>query len=279
MLSVCLRKFVPKYLDTAKLSLERDGVVMIPGVLTPQQVIRFRHLAKQAQYKKIKKEILGDASISQRLRNVTGQGYNFQDYIWMIMASNVHTCHRDNNGDFFNKNQTHPSYTILFYLEEMNSCLDVIAGSHTSLWKNSVHLTDTTQHISCRPGSVILFNANLVHTGSFNPRPDNMRIQMKWTHKDDFPIISYYNDFNKYVNKPNTVPLSTRRIQKHISCQFPFLSDLGQSTNIKTARGSSSKDVHIPWTQKMFSYFAYGNPDYYDLPDAEHFRNANHVTL
>jgi len=273
VLSVCLRRWYirPKYLETDKLSLERDGVVMLPGVLSPHQVVRFRHLAKRAQYKKIKEEILGDANISQRLGEATGPGYVFQDYIWMIMKSNVHTCHRDNNGDFFNTGQSHPSYTLLFYLEEMDSCLDVIPRSHTSLWRHSVQWTDTTQHIPCRPGSVVLFNANLVHTGSFNPRPDNMRIQMKWTHQDDLSIIDYYNDFNKYVDKPNKVPLSIRRLQKHLTCQFPILSDITQSTNIQTARGSSSQGVHIPWTQKWFSYLAYGNPNYYDLPDAEHF--------
>ena len=67
------------------------------------------------------------------------------DYIWMIMKSNVHICDRDNNGLFFNKNQKYDSYTILFYLEDMDSCLDVIPKSHLSKYKNLINLTDLTK--------------------------------------------------------------------------------------------------------------------------------------
>lgn len=190
------------------------------------------------------------------------------DYIWMIMKSNIHTCHRDNNGIFFNPEQKHDSYTILFYLEDMDSCLDVIPKSHKNKYEHSFNWTDVTQKVKCNPGSAIIFNANLVHTGSFNKKPDNMRIQMKITHIDDFDAIKYYQNFNKYANKSNNIPESLRKIQKHISCQYPFLSDITQDTNINTARGSSH-GAEIPWTQKLFSLFAYGDANYYDLPDAE----------
>ena len=93
-----------------------------------------------------------------------------------------------------------------------------------------------------------------------------MRIQMKITHKNDFEAINYYQKFNKYINKENKVPLNIRKIQKHISCQFPILSDLFQKTNIKTSRGSSN-GASIPITQKIFSYLTHGDTNYYDLPD------------
>ena len=251
-----------------KLSLKKDGVTMIPNILNQQEIMEFKVLAQQSKFIEIKEKIISNYKIVKKLKNITSNNYLFQDYIWMIMKSNVHTCHRDNNGDFFNKEQKYPSYTVLIYLEEMDHCLDVIKGSHLSLWNNFIQLTDNTKHIACKPGSLIIFNANLVHTGSFNTKPDNMRIQMKWTNRYDLNSLKYYNNFNKYVDKPNSMPLTIRKIQKHLSCQFPFLSDMTQNTNISTSRGTSDKNVKIPLTQKIFSYLAYGNSDYYDLPDA-----------
>ena len=186
----------------------------------------------------------------------------------MIMKSNIHTCHKDNNGLFINKNQKYDSYTILFYLENMEKCLDVIPKSHKSKYKSIINLTDTTKSIRCKPGSAILFNAGLIHVGSFNKKENNIRIQMKVSHKDDFKTLNYYQNFNKYLNKENKMPLKIRKIQKHFSCQFPFLNDLVQDVNIKTSRGSSD-GVKIPISQKIFSYLTYGDSNYYDLPDSK----------
>jgi hypothetical protein len=48
---------------------------------------------------------------------------------------------------------------------------------------------------------------------------------------------------------------------------FPILSDLTQKENIRTARGSDN-GVQVGTPQRMFSYLFYGNPDFYDLPNA-----------
>ena len=166
---------------------------------------------------------------------------------------------------------------ILVYLEDMGKCLGVMPESHKDLYANSVNFTDTVKNILCNKGDVIIFNANLIHVGTINTtndsnsnwttKDDNLRIQLKITHKDDIKRIMYYEDFNKVLNQDNTMPLSVRLAQKRLSCMFPILSNLTQQENIRTARGSDNGiDVGIP--QQIFSYFFYGNKDFYNLPNA-----------
>jgi hypothetical protein len=120
--------------------------------------------------------------------------------------------------------------------------------------------------ILCKKGDVIIFNANLIHVGALNKKEDNVRIQMKVTHKDDIKYIDYYENFNKVLNQDNNLPVFMRKMQRSISCTFPGISDLTQSENIRTARGSDNADIGS--FQKWFSYLFYGNKDFYDLPNA-----------
>ena len=178
----------------------------------------------------------------------------------------MHTCHRDNNGDFFNEGQRHPSYTMLVYIEDVDKCLGVIPTSHKDVNSFNYNLGDPVIHLPCEKGDAILFNANLIHVGAIN-KTDNLRIQLKVSHKDDIDKLNYYQNFNKILNEDNTVPEFITRIQKKASCIFPILSNMTQSENIRTARGSIN-GAQIGWTQQLFSYFFYGKSDFYDLPNA-----------
>jgi len=234
-------------------------------------------MCENKQYKQIKDTLLNNQQLIALKKKATSNQYVFQDYIWIIEKSSVHTCHRDNNGDFFNENQKYPSYTALVYLEDMDKCLGVMPESHKDLYSNSMNFTDTVKNILCNKGDVIIFNANLIHVGTinrtkdsknnWNTKDDNLRIQLKITHKDDIENIMYYEDFNKVLNQDNTLPLSLRLAQKRLSCMFPILSNLTQQENIRTARGSDNGvDVGIP--QQIFSYLFYGNKNFYNLPNA-----------
>jgi len=156
---------------------------------------------------------------------------------------------------------------MLLYLENMDKCLGVIPTSHHSEYSYMVNFTNSVEHLLCKKGDIILFNANLIHVGALNPRHDNIRIQMKLTHKDDIPVLSYYQNFNKVLNKDNTLPNSVLLFQKNMSCMFPYLSNLTQGENIKSARGSDN-GASVGILQKIFSYLFYGNSKFYDLPNA-----------
>jgi hypothetical protein len=149
----------------------------------------------------------------------------------------------------------------------MEKCLGVIPTSHIDVNSYSVNLTNRVENLLCKKGDIILFNANLIHVGTINSKNDNLRIQMKVTHKEDIDTLSYYEDFNKVLNQDNTLPKGLLRFQKNVSCMFPYISNLTQSENISSARGSDN-GAKVGYFQKLFSYFFYGNSNFYDLPNA-----------
>ena len=247
-------------------SLEKDGFVLIPNILSDEQVIQYLEQAESENILEIKKDIHSKSEILDTVRKHIGDPeYEFQDYIFAIKQASVYTCHRDNNRKPSNKGQEKDSFTILFFLKPMDRSLDVIPGSHKT--NNFWYFSDPTKSIQVPAGSALLFNANLIHAGSFNKKDGNTRIQMKLTHPHDRKVIDFYEDYNKIANKPNTVPKSLQKIHKHLSCQFPMISDFTQKMNIETSRGSS-QGVTIPWIQKLYSRIVYGDANFYDLPDA-----------
>jgi len=247
--------------------LIKDGVCLFPQVLSSKQIEQLKQECMKGQYKEAKEQLIHDKSLITLLQKTLGNEYQFQDYIWIIQKSSVHTCHRDNNGDFFNKGQQYPSYTLLLYLEDMEKCLGVIPTSHKDVNSFNVNITNKVETLLCKKGDAILFNANLIHVGTIQSKDDHLRIQMKVTHRDDIPTLSYYQDFNKILKKDNTMPKELLQFQKNVSCMFPYLSNLTQSDNIQSARGTDNGEkVGLP--QKIFSYLFYGNSDFYDLPNA-----------
>jgi len=79
----------------------------------------------------------------------------------------------------------------------MEKNLDVIINSHKYKYLYTINITDPTKTVRIPKGSAILFDANLIHSGTFNKKSDNYRIQMKLTHKNDRKILNYYENYNK----------------------------------------------------------------------------------
>ena len=248
-------------------NLSNDGFTIIKNVLDDFEINDIITECSHKKYKDVKSKLINNIKIKNIITSYIGEQYKFQDYIWIIEKSSVHTCHRDNNGDFFNKGQKYPSYTALIYLEDMDKCLGVIPSSHKDINSNNVNLSNNVLNLLCDKGDIIIFNANLIHVGTINEKDDNLRIQMKITHKDDIDKIPYYENFNKVLNNDNNLPKSFRIIQKNLSCALPVLSNITQNENIRTARGSDN-GANIGIFQKMFSYLFYGNSNFYDLPNA-----------
>jgi len=256
-----------RWLDPMSASLEKDGFVLIPNAFTPEQVTHCLEQCEAENILDVKKYIHENTELLDTIRKHIGDPeYEYQDYIFTIKQASVYTCHRDNNRKPSNKGQEKDSYTVLFFLKPMDRSLDVIPGSHKT--DHFFYFTDPTKSIQVPAGSALLFNANLIHAGSFNETDGNTRIQMKLTHPNDRKVIDFYENYNKIANKPNTVPKTIQKIHKHLSCQFPMASDLTQKLNIETSRGSQG-GAKIPWIQKMYSRIVYGDPDFYDLPDAQ----------
>jgi hypothetical protein len=253
--------------NTLQYNLPTHGFQIYPSVFSQHYVNHLKKCCEKEEYKNTKQDLITNKGLLKLIHNELNDAYTFQDYIWIIKKSVVHTCHRDNNGDFFNDNQKYPSYTMLIYLEDMEKCLGVIPTSHKDMNSYAFNITDKVINLPCKPGDVILFNANLIHVGCINKKDDNLRIQLKVTHREDIPHIQYYQNFNKILNKDNHLPGFLRKAQRKITCTIPALSDATQGENIRTARGSSN-GIDIGLAQQMFSYLFYGNSSFYDLPNA-----------
>jgi hypothetical protein len=247
--------------------LHEHGYCLLKQAIPQEQIDVWRAQCREGQYKEVKENLVKQPHLLAPLQKVTTSEYQFQDYIWIIQKSSVHTCHRDNNGDFFNEGQEWPSYTVLVYLENMEKCLSVLPQSHIDKHSVWVNWEEPMHDILCDAGDVVIFNANLIHVGTINQREDNLRIQLKWTHPDDIAKIGYYEDFNKVLNEDNQLPIPLRKMQRNISCLFPGVSDWTQGENIRTARGSDN-GVDVGISQQVFSYLFYGNKDFYNLPNA-----------
>lgn len=154
----------------------------------------------------------------------------------------------------------------MVYLEDAEKCLGVIPYSHTDVNSYNINFNNVVNYLPCKKVDAILFNANLIHVGALNKK-DNLRIQMKISHKDDLESLSYFEDYNKILNQENNLPYIIKHTQKNLSCMFPFVSNLSQNEIINSS-GGSDNGAKIGTFQKIFSYIFYGNSDFYDLPNA-----------
>jgi len=107
------------------LTLEQDGFQTHTQVLSPTEIASLREMDN----KSVKAYIQSHPRVLEIIESL-GPGYEFQDYVFILKKSSIHTCHRDANGDLFNEGQSHPSYTMLVFLEGSDNCLEVAPGSH-----------------------------------------------------------------------------------------------------------------------------------------------------
>jgi hypothetical protein len=140
----------------------------------------------------------------------------------------------------------------------MDKNLGFIPKSHKN--KYIVNLSNNLKYLKCKKGDAILFNANLVHVGAFNKKPDNIRIQLKVTHNDDRSILNYYDGYNKLADQDTKLPKELVKMQKNLTCIFPIISDLSQNENLSFAKNKKSNRK-----TKLFSKIFYGNSNFYDL--------------
>ena len=203
ILLILLMIFLKLFLDndiieenSERYLLHKDGVQVFKNVFNKDEIDELIEKSKKENYQDVKSYLLNNEKLKDIVYKATSKDYVFQDYVWIIKKSLVHTCHRDNNGDFFNENQQYPSYTMLVYLEDMKKCLGILPNSHTDKNAYNINLFQNVVNIPCKKGDVILFNANLIHVGCINKKEDNLRIQLKVSHKNDIDTLQYYQNFH-----------------------------------------------------------------------------------
>lgn len=237
-----------------------DGFIKKDNILNEKDIIIINNLWDNNDFNSLKKIIHNNINLNNMISEILGNDYILMDYIWYIEKGNVHTCHRDNNGDMFNKG-TRRSYTLLLYIDDLNNCLEVVPQSNNSA--SNIFISPLTQTIKCSNGSAILFDANLIHAGSLESNKQNRRIQLKISHKYDIKKLDYYNNYNKYLSKENNNSITSKYIQKYMTCSLPILSDINQELNKQSGDTKNEPSIF----QKLYSYVFYSDPNYYRLPD------------
>lgn len=239
--------------------LYSNGYVVKHNIISEYMLNKIKDHWDRSEFKQINDIIKSDWGIKNFInKNIKLGGYKFMDYIMFLENSVLHTCHRDNNSNYFN--ETNPSYTMILYIDDMENCLDVIPNSHKD--KLGINLYDKTRTFMCKGASIILFDASLVHSGSINSMMKNRRIQLKISHEDDLDKLSFYQNYNKILDKLNTNSEISKRVQKHFSCRFPVISDMTQGKDKAYINGD------ISGVAQIFSKIFYSDKDYYKLRDA-----------
>jgi len=230
----------------------------IPGhhvmsVMSENEVNHVLERIKLKKYHDVQAMIQNNPTVLREIRNVLGEDYVFQDYMLSLEKSAISTCHRDENGQMFNDSLKHPVYTVLFYFEPMEACLDVIDGSHKT--RNFFNFKGV-RSISCTPGQAILFNADLIHSGSINARDNNRRIQMKLIHKEDVGKVPEFDGYHKVADASKTNARWYTTFVRDVSCTLTGVSDVTENGR------------RVPkWIQNAYKTVAYGGEDKYTLTD------------
>lgn len=191
--------------------------------------------------------ITEDPKVRAEVFGILGPDYEFKKYMLAIEKSSVATCHRDENGQYFNQTMKYPSYTILVYLKELDGCLEVVERSHE---QSVVFNFKSLKTIPCVPGQAILFDADMIHSGSSNAGSVNTtRVQLKLGHVDD-QLPEYLQDLKKNLNASKDSS-TMGALYRNVSCTVPIVSDL-----VKNGQNLPTSVV------KAFTDVAYGKDKY-----------------
>jgi hypothetical protein len=116
-------------------------------------------------------------------------GYTFLDYYYYIKGCSLSTYHRDvTSGQTYLKTK-YPTYTLILY-EYDGDFLSLCPNSH----KQYPFIYSTPINISGKKNTMVLFNADILHSGIINKIGKNRKVlQMKIVHHDDLHLFDELN--------------------------------------------------------------------------------------
>lgn len=206
--------------------LQMYGITKISNIFNNTQLTYIINMARKKQLVELLDYIKKHTGLFDKIKHVISNDYVFNEYVFLINKSCIHTCHRDYNSHYYNNQQMYPSYTIIIYLNNMDKCLDIIPGSHKTKTTNDYNIVNNVQSVICKRGDILLFDANLIHSGSINDRKDNPRIQLKICHKNDYKVLNFYNNYYKILNEDVNNNTYWTNLQQKFSCQLPGVAKI-----------------------------------------------------
>jgi ectoine hydroxylase-related dioxygenase (phytanoyl-CoA dioxygenase family) len=216
-----------------------------PGYVVIEKMIPEHHLKNLLKqwdardFQSIKKYFLNNTEINQRITQLLGSDYHLIDYTYVIEDSSIHTFHRDYTSSRKYNGLSNPSYTMILYLDDSKSGLNLIPGSHKNL--SPIYLYDQAVNLAFAPGSAIIFDADILHAGSvIDGQSKRHCIQFKIIHKDDVHKMPHLLNYHVLINRPNVKNIQSKNIEAIITKQFPVFMDLSNGV-IKTAFSEKKK--------------------------------------
>jgi hypothetical protein len=147
------------------------------------------------------------------------KNYLFIDYVYKINNVSLSTFHRDVTSSQNIYNTEYPVYTVILY-KYSGELLSLCPGSHASYPFVLSHILN----INGEPGTVFLFNSDILHAGRINNWKYREVIQYKVCHKDDLSklrhligvrmdktdicVVSYWNLFLRKLSYYFQIPIN-----------------------------------------------------------------------
>lgn len=116
-------------------------------------------------------------------------GYKFLDYYYYIKGCSLSTYHRDVTSGQTYLQTKYPTYTLILY-EYDGDFLSLCPNSHNQY----PFIYSTPVNISGKKNTMVLFNADVLHSGIINKIGKNRKVlQMKIVHQDDIHLCDELN--------------------------------------------------------------------------------------
>jgi hypothetical protein len=131
-------------------------------------------------------------------------GYNFIDYVYKINDGALSTFHRDVTSSKTIYHTTYPVYTLILYKYD-GGLLSVCPGSA----KSYPFVWSLIENLVGKSGTVVLFDCDLLHAGSFNNCKKRNVIQYKICHQYDSKKLRH---------------LAGIRQEKHAICELTWFN-------------------------------------------------------
>lgn len=230
------------------------GYFIVEELIDREEVKNILEMWKYKNYSQIK-YYFKNKTIKDKIKKYFGEDYTLIDYTYIIENSAIHTYHRDYTSSKNYNNLKYPSYTMILYLDDSDTGLNIIPGSHKDNYP--IYVLDKSKKLKANPGSAIIFDADILHAGSTSIETKRHCIQFKIIHKDDINKLKHLLDYHVLINRPNNKYLYTRYIETAFTRHFPIFLDFFQET-IKSS--FSENKSHI---QKFISSVIFSNKDFY----------------
>jgi hypothetical protein len=231
------------------------GYMIINDVLLKEDVNYINVCWDNLDYNKIIDFLLKNDNIHDMIKRYLGKDYILINYSYLIENSSIHTYHRDYTSSRNYNNLQNPSYTMILYLDDSNTGLNLIPGSHLEKTR-LMYMKNKSIKPNVNPGTVIIFDADILHSGT---KTDKKRrcIQFKIIHKQDIDKLPSLHDYYVLINKPNIKHDVLASFETFCTRHFPFLMDISNE-NIKTSFVEERTGV-----QKIISSIIFSDKDFY----------------